>query len=473
MKKIDVTQAQLFLDDHIIAHQTLLQRIVHQPVRSRVNPVFVHEHPWEGGCIAFVSGVYRDEASGLFRAWYVTHPRCYAGTQSMLCTISSDDGIHWTRPQLDIGRDVIGGPSNVVFASANSWDGPTVLHDPDDAEHPWKIVFFQFVGPSPDVYVGRSRDGIHWSIPGDPKDAILHNCGDRTSALLDRGAEEPYIILTRDKSDMDHHQLVRCIYRAGSRDGRTISTPPRLVLRPDLEDDPTLELYQMGAFRYESMFIGLIERYHRRERPGADIELAVSRDGHDWHRVRPRSAFFAPPPNGREHGAFDAAVATPGYSPPILHKGALWFYYYGGPSFHGDRFLTADRCIGLARLRPDGFASLRAGTREGLVTTEPFTWPGGRLQINANVLGGNLWQHFTPETMDGSIRTEILDAEGHAVAGHTREDSDAFYQDRIDHEPTWGGKSQDLSRFEGRRIALRFLLRTADLYSFRSVADSG
>ncbi|MAE63135.1 MAG: hypothetical protein CMJ18_02580 [Phycisphaeraceae bacterium] len=470
MREIDVTQAQLFLDEEVLAHHTLVQRVVHQPVRYRINPVYQHEEPWEGGCISFVSGVYRDEARGMFRGWYVTHPRCYDGIVSMLCTIESDDGVHWARPKLDLCRNVVGGPSNVLFASANGWDGPTVLHDPDDAEHPWKIVLFQFAGPSPDIYMGRSPDGIHWTIPEDPEQAIIRNCGDRTSALVHRGADERYVILTRDKSDMDDHQLVRCIYSATSRDARTITGRPTLALRPDLEDDPTLELYQMGAFQYESVLIGLIERYHRKERPYADVELAVSRDARTWQRVRPRSAFFAPPPNGREHGAFDAAVSTPGYSPPILYNNQLWFYYYGGPCFHGDRFLTADRCIGLAKLRPDGFVSLRAGNREGVVTTRPFTWPGGRLQVNVRVLGGNLWQYDAPETMDGWMRVEVLDDGGHPIAEFTRNEGDRFYRDDIAHEPMWGGRPQDLSRFEGKRIALRFLMRMAEIHSFRSVS---
>src|SRR3954451_1740553 len=58
--KIDVRQAQLFLDDEIIEHSPLLQRVVHQPVRSPLNPIYRPEAPWEGGTMNYLGGVYRD-----------------------------------------------------------------------------------------------------------------------------------------------------------------------------------------------------------------------------------------------------------------------------------------------------------------------------------------------------------------------------------------------------------------------------
>jgi len=224
----------------------------------------------------------------------------------------------------------------------------------------------------------------------------------------------------------------------------------------------------MSAFHYESIFLGFIERYHTGEPPYADVELTVSRDTRSWHRVRPRRAFFAPPPNGREVGAFDYAVCTPANSPPIRHEGALWIYYYGGPSFHGDRFMTHHRCIGLAKLRPDGFVSLRAGAREGILTTKPFVWPGGRLQVNYRVLGGNLWSYSGRDGSDGWLRIELLDEDGKVIPGRSREKSDPLYREDVAAEPTWSGEPQDLSRLVGKKIALRCLLRSAEIYSFRS-----
>lgn len=464
MSTVDVRQAQLFIDDAIIAHQTLLERVVHRPVRSRLNPLLTPDLPWERPSISFIAGVYRDAASGQFRAWYVTYPRAYPGHSSILCLATSDDGLHWQRPELDLARELVGGPSNVLHTSPHRWDGPTVLHEPDDGERPWKLVFYQ----RGSVYVGHSPDGVRWTIPAPAEEAILPGFGDRTTAFLDPAEEERYVILSRDVEDMRTRQLVRCIYRAGSRDAQTVHAPPVLALRPDLEDGPYVEFYQMSAFRYESLYLGFLERYHTVEPPYADVELTCSQDGRAWQRIRPRTAWFAPPPHGRELGAFDYAVATPANSPPILHDGALWSYYYGGSSFHGDRFLTHARCMGLAKLRVDGFVSLRAGRREGIITTTPFSWPGGVLQINYRVLGGNLWGYSGLEASDGWVRTEILDADGNVLSAYSREDSVPLYRDATDAEPTWSDRPQSLGFLAGRTIALRFLLRSAEVYSFRA-----
>lgn len=468
MSSIDVRQTQLFVDDDVIEHQTLLERVVHQPVRSRLNPLLTPDTPWEAPSISFVAGVYRDESSGRFRAWYVTHPQSFEGYRSMLCVADSDDGVRWERPELDLYRELVNGPSNILHASPGLWDGPTVLHDPDDLERPWRLVFHQ----DWNLFVAHSPDGLSWTVPTRPEDALARGFGDRTTALLDPTAKEPYVVLTRDTADMWHKQLVRSIYRIGSRDGRTVSTPSELALRPDLEDGPHVEFYQMSGFRYESLYLGFVERYHTVEPPSADIELTVSRDGRAWDRVRPRSAFFAPPPGGRDLGAFDYAACTPTNSPPILHDGALWIYYYGSPGFHGDRFMPHKRSMGLAHLAPDGFVSLRAGRREGYLTTRPFSWPGGILQMNHRLLGGNLWRYTDLNASDGWVRLELLDADGNVIPGYSRDESDPLYRDAIAGEPTWSGKPQDLDAMIGKTVRLRFCLRSAELYSFRSTATS-
>ena len=479
MAEIDIRQAQLFVDDEIIEHQTLLERVVHKPVRSSINPLLCPENPWEGASINRITGVYPDEAAGGFRAWYVTLPRAYEGYRAMLSTITSKDGVHWTRPELDLCSDIIGRPSNVLFASPFSWDGPTTLPSFDDPEHRWKLVFFQ----RGSVFVGTSPDGLHWDIPSEPQEAILPNFGDRTTALFNpdwetcpgHGPGEPYVILSRDREDMNRKQLTRCIYRAGSKDLQTISSPPYLALRPDLEDGPYIQFYQMSAFRYESLFLGFLMHYNMaNEPPFAGIELTVSRDTRSWHRIRPRTPFLEPSPNGRELGLFDYAGARPGNGPPLRYKDRdrdeLRIYYTGGPSFHGDRSLTHGKCMGLAKLRPDGFVSLRAGRREGIVTTKPFVWPGGRLQVNYRVLGGNLWSYTGLEGSDGWLRVEVLGQQGDVIGGYSRAENDPLYRDSPAAEVTWSGTA-DMDRLIGERIAFRLLLRSAEIYSFRAVED--
>ena len=70
------------------------------------------------------------------------------------------------------------------------------------------------------------------------------------------------------------------------------------------------------------------------------------------------------------------------------------------------RTLLGDR-LGLARMRMDGFVSVRAGREEGLLTTWPLRFDGGELWINA-------------DASRGSLQVEVLDLFGKPVPGPHR-----------------------------------------------------
>ena len=88
---------------------------------------------------------------------------------------------------------------------------------------------------------------------------------------------------------------------------------------------------------------------------------------------------------------------------------------------HGNRHLTFGRGIGLAQLRADGFCSLRA-TIPGYTDPPPFIWPGGKLLINASVLGG---------AGNGGLQTEVLAEDLKLVEGLGREQADTIRGDGV------------------------------------------
>ena len=164
-------------------------------------------------------------------------------------------------------------------------------------------------------------------------------------------------------------------------------------------------------------------------------------------------------------GQWDGGAVQLTLSAPIRVGNALWFYYYGTPAFHVDGYLGGDGCLGVAKLRLDGFASLRANWREGIITTKPFLWHGGKLIVNYTILGG-IGPMGSRE--DAWIRAEVLDEQGHALPGYSREQSDPLFNDVIAGVPTWSMKPQNFDHLIGNRIRLRFYLREAEIYSFRS-----
>jgi hypothetical protein len=65
----------------------------------------------------------------------------------------------------------------------------------------------------------------------------------------------------------------------------------------------------------------------------------------------------------------------------------------------------------------------------------------------------------------GVLRVELQDAEGQAIAPYTA-DKCLLRGDNLSATVAWGDKS-DVSQLAGKPIRLRFLLRDAELFSFR------
>src|SRR5881275_1739281 len=97
---IDVGR-QLFVDDYLIA-QTTLQRSFHKPRLHDASPVLKPETPLEmnnGRCplaCPFQDGLFYDPREKLYKIWY--HAGWFDGTAYAY----SEDGIKWTRPNLDV-----------------------------------------------------------------------------------------------------------------------------------------------------------------------------------------------------------------------------------------------------------------------------------------------------------------------------------------------------------------------------------
>ena len=118
---------------------------------------------------------------------------------------------------------------------------------------------------------------------------------------------------------------------------------------------------------------------------------------------------------------------------------------YKGRTLEGD-------ALGLARLRPDGFVSVRAGQEEGLLTTWPLRFQGGELRVNVDATGG-------------SLKVEALTQFGKPLAGFEREACRPIEGNGTGQRVQWDG-GRSLGELE-QPVRLRFILKNADLYSFQ------
>jgi hypothetical protein len=167
-------------------------------------------------------------------------------------------------------------------------------------------------------------------------------------------------------------------------------------------------------------------------------ELCTSRDGENW--VRQPDVFLDRNP---QPGTWDHAMAWIGDS---ITVGDKEFIYYGGYSA-GHK--VGERNVGVATLRKDGFVSLAAGPKGGLLRTRLFVLEGDHLTVNAKV--------------DGELRVRILDPSGLPMRGFFGKDCTPIRGDSLSHRLRWKGS---LASLKGKHVRLEFSLRDAQIYGF-------
>lgn len=105
-------------------------------------------------------------------------------------------------------------------------------------------------------------------------------------------------------------------------------------------------------------------------------------------------------------------------------------------------------------LRLDGFVSVHASMDGGSLITKPVLFRGNTLSLNFS------------SSAAGSIQVEIQDTNGKPLPGFGLDDCAPIFGDTLDRTVTWK-KDTDLRSLENKPVRLRFVLKDADLYSFR------
>ncbi len=359
-----------------------------------------------------------------------------------------------------------------------------VVYDPADPD-PGR----RYKCPVPNHGFAVSPDGVHWKaldIPGVPSSDEYNLSLDLKEHLfiltVKQGGPNGRAVALSTSKDFEHWTKPELIFHADDLDqklGReniqarfadaTLHHPPR--------NDPkvyNVDVYNMGVFRYEGLYIGIPALYHAtgpvRNYPNTVgfhlLQLTCSRTLRVWKRLGDRRPFIGP--SRLDSGAYDLTqILPPSY--PILRTGdasfsgkdELWFYYTGikyrgtfkyvGKYPHGKYVLLAgldpdQGAVCLAVLRRDGFISLDAGEQEGTLVTRPFTVAGSRLFVNVDAARGEL-------------RVEVLDATGQVLAGST-----ALQGDLPSSQVEW--RQGNVAGLKGQVVRLRFTLRNARCYSY-------
>ena len=166
----------------------------------------------------------------------------------------------------------------------------------------------------------------------------------------------------------------------------------------------------------------------------------TSRDGVRWDRLREPflDRTLAP-------GAWDHAMAWLGGAIPF---GDELFLYYGGYARGHKIEPLRERQIGLARMRRDRYATLRAGAESGSLVTPPVVLGASRLTVNAAIRG--------------ELRVRILDAAGKPLNGFDSGDTRPVRGDSLAHPVGW---RRPLASLKARPVRLEMVIRNADLFA--------
>ena len=444
---IPVGQRQLFLDDAVIAKSEHLTRTLHQPEKKGA----VIRSADASQTIQTRTAPIWDPEAKLFKLWVMS-------TDEPLRI--SRDGLHWTagpKPNMRI--------DHVVYDP----------HDPDPARRYKASLLNMGFAVSP--------DGVAWTkvdVPAIPS-------SDEGNFSYD--PQQGLFIHTVKRMG----PFGRSVAIATSRDFKSWADDGVVFHADELDQklgvqhiharamDPTLQqvlyqspqaqkvdVYNMGVFHYEGIYIGLPAMFHATgpvpNYPNTDgfqlIQLVFSRDLKTWVRSGERKTFIGP--SRLESGAYDLTQILPP-SAPILRGDELWFYYTGlkyrasftyvgtYPDGKTVPMPGRDRDVGaicLAVLRRDGFVSMDAGEEQGMLLTKPMVLAGSALHLNADATAGDV----SVTVLDGN---DQIVAVSEPVSGN---------QPRA--LVRW--KSGNLDSVQAKAVSLRFSLRKASLYSFWS-----
>ena len=491
----------LFIDDHDIEAIDNLTRRLHQPRKYRDNVLIRPEYRWENNTIQVRTTPVWLPDEGVFKMIYLTGAEgmdaevrvdvtgAPVGTESFACYATSVDGVNWEKPFLGLydypaltwRGTAIGRENNILPSAKGMLQGP--IYDPHDPDPQRRFKGLHY--GDGELRAVASPDFLHWEvldIPSLPSQDESHLTYDEDKRLFIAAVKRagPYgrswhLLTSEDFANWTEHGLIFHADQVDQENGterlqRFFDDPAYLTPIFNRPEEWRTDVYNFPVFKYEGLYLGLPVMHHWTGKHAPiyenvdsrkSVELTSSRDLRNWERVANRAPFLELSKVG-DGSAYDTGqvVVTNG---PVKRNNELWFYYlacrHRSQSIEDtlNRKYLDGAATCMARLRMDGFVSLKGGVEWGSALTKPIEVTGDRLCVNVDS-----WR--------GKVAAEVLDgSSGEPIAGFSRDDSMPAVLDSIDHAMSW--KEQGLSSLRGRTVQLRFSLWNAELYSYWFAAD--
>ena len=475
---IDIgSRLELMIDEHLVAATSGgIHLQLHKPVRRNV--ALVTDRPWEGNACTYTS-VFQDGKR--FRMYFGSYH--YVTTEGKLteahrpytCYAESRDGIHWTRPQLGLVAFEGSKQNNIVLSENTIKDIPVdpghiaVFKDsnplcPPGAKYKAIIRSRQQRG----LYALKSPDGLRFS-PLSTRLIITDGAFDSENLAFWDSARGEYRAYFRDFRDG-----IRGIKTATSKDFLQWSKPKWLVF-PGAPNEHLYTNQVLPYARAPHILFGFPMRYIDRgwvdstgklprpelrrlrasvsPRYGSAVTdglMMTSRDGLTFKRWG--EALLRPGPSRTSSWVYGDNVIAWGMlsTGSDLPRAPRELSLYAAESYWTGKSLNLRRYS----IRTDGFVSMQAPLAGGEFVTRPLVFTGEKLVINYSTSAA------------GGVWVEIQDADGRPIKGHTRADCHEVFGDEIERVVAWKG-TDTVASLVSRPIRLRFILKDADLFSFR------
>jgi len=458
---------QLLFDDRFIEAARGIALQMNPP--QKLGAVLLPQKPWEDKSFGFCASVLQHE--GLIKLFYET----WSTKGTFVCLATSQDGVTWVRPNLGI-VEVDGSTDNNIVHRAGG-EAVVFLDPHGKPEERFKMIVAEN-WPDPEtagLYCHCSPDGLHWGDGVRVLD-LLPDTANQAAWDSQRGKYVAYVrkwdpLRKVGRIEVDdilqpwpYTKLGDQAYFIWGKE--SIPVPSRempTAFGYDEQDPPISDHYNPAVVEYpwaQNAYFSFPSAYmHFPEPPEGkygndgvlDIQLAVSRDGVEFHR--PERGPYVPLGLPGEPDSLSNYMAV-----GMARIGDYLYQYYGGYAVtHGLPESEQKLPIGsfcAVRQRLDGFFSIDAGWEGGEFLTPPLQFTGKRLVVNLNT------------SAMGLCRVGLLDEAGEPLPGFGADECDALQTNSTAHTVTWAGQS-DLSALAGKPLRLHFAMRSTKLYAFQ------
>lgn len=417
------SRRELFVDDYLVERVAGLRLKLHEPRPTPLVPGAPNGHY---ATVIKDGSLYRRYDRGGFAA--------YDGdARETTHYWESRDGIHWEKPSLGLYQ-VDGSRDNNVIIANTKWIAHNFSPFLDQRPQVPKEERFKAlagVHKGGGLFAFVSADGIHWKKL--KKTQVIKSkdfAFDSQNVSFWSVSEQCYVCYFR--SWKTPHGSLRSVSRTTSTDYVNWSEP--VAMNPN---QPGEHLYTSGThpyFRAPHIYVALPTRFLPDRGESTDIMFMTSRGGVKYDRT------------------FLQGFIRPGLNPEKWGNRSNYAALNVVPTSNEEMsiYVRERRYV----MRTDGFASLHAGHESGELVSKPFSFSGSELEINYSTSGA------------GNVALEIQDSNGAPIAGYALSDCKPIIGDHIERVVRWK-KTADVSRLAGQPIRLRFVMRDADLYSFR------